>query len=359
MEPDSEAIDRDELSAWIKRQARAVGFDEVGIAPIAPGMGIDHLDGWLAEGRHGEMGYMAKNRDARADPNLVLPGAKSLVIVALVYATDDDETPPPGTARISRYARGEDYHDVIRQRLKRLAIALRAKAPSVRTRAVVDSAPVMERDYARLAGLGWIGKNTLLLNKRLGSFFFLGGLLLDVDLAVDVPFETDHCGSCRRCLDACPTDAFDGPYRLDARRCISYLTIEHRSPIEESLRPQLDGWLFGCDVCQDVCPWNRKSPRTSDRAFVPVEGRHPIPLEEVLALTEESFRERFRKSPIARTGREGLVRNGAILAGNEGTREHLPALLGLMDDSEPLVREAATWAVARIESRIGPSEEVS
>jgi epoxyqueuosine reductase len=225
--------------------------------------------------------------------------------------------------------------------LNRLLAWVQTEVPGTRGRGVVDTAPLLERDFARRAGLGWIGRNTMLINKHRGSYFFLGALLLDAELTPDPPHEANHCGTCTACLDACPTDAFAGPGWLDARKCISYLTIELRSPVPDDLRPGVGDWLFGCDVCQEVCPWNRKDelePETFDAA-------------ELLSLTEEQFRTRYRGTAIFRTKRRGLLRNAAIVLGNSGDARVLPALRRALDDPDEIVRDAAAWAVAEIEAR--------
>jgi epoxyqueuosine reductase len=263
------------------------------------------------------------------------------------------------TGVVARYARGDDYHDVLRVRLKRLLQGIQAERPACRGRAVVDTAPLLERDFARRAGLGWFGKNTMLLNKRLGSYFFLGALLLDLELQPDAPFEMQHCGTCTACLDACPTDAFVGPGVLDARRCISYLTIELRSQIPEELRPGLGEWLFGCDVCQEVCPWNRKAPSSGEPAWQPRPGMEPVDLIGVLGLSEEEFRDRFRGTALTRAKRSGLLRNAALVLGNRADPAALPALRRAAMDADPLIREAALWAVERIESVRQPARSAS
>jgi epoxyqueuosine reductase len=253
----------------------------------------------------------------------------------------------PQSGRIARYARGPDYHDVLRERLNRLLAWVREQVPGCRGRGVVDTAPLLERDFARRAGLGWIGKNTMLINKHRGSYFFLGALLLDVELTPDEPHTASHCGTCTACLDACPTGAFTGPGWLDARRCISYLTIELRTQVPEDLRPGVGDWLFGCDVCQEVCPWNRNDtsqPEAVDAA-------------ELLSLTDEEFRRRYRGTALDRTKRRGLLRNAAIVLGNSGDPAALPALRGALADAEPLVREAAAWAIAQIEEQVYKSGE--
>ncbi|MFO0947910.1 MAG: tRNA epoxyqueuosine(34) reductase QueG [Planctomycetota bacterium] len=341
----------EELAEFFKRQARSLGFDLVGLAPATLGLGFDRLSDWLAAGKQGEMNYMATQAPARNDPRMVLAGVRSLLVVGLSYQTEPPSDSGGGEGRVARYAWGRDYHDVIREKLKTLAREASRLDPQLSVRPVVDSAPVMERDYAVLAGLGWIGKNTLLLHRRLGSWFFLGALLVDRELPPDIPFETNHCGSCTRCLDACPTDAFDGPYQLDPRRCISYLSIEHRSGIPESLRAGMGEWLFGCDVCQEVCPWNRKAPPSSTPDFQPREGMNPLSLISLLSVTDQEFRQRFRGTPLFRTGRSRMVRNAVIVAANQGRTDLLPAIRSLAGDADMVVREAANWAIDQLEKR--------
>jgi epoxyqueuosine reductase len=336
-------------SAEIKAEARRVGFDLVGIAPALTPTGFDHLHAWIERGYAGEMEYIPRREEAYEHPRGVLDGVRSVVVVGLNYRTADPPQVAPGECRVARYAWGAaDYHDVIKERLKSLAGFVHERHPGCRTRAVVDTAPLLERDFARLAGLGWFGKNTMLLSKHAGSFFFLAALLTDVELEPDAPHETSHCGTCTRCLDACPTDAFPKPGVLDARRCISYLTIELRSPIPTELRPGMGDWLFGCDVCQDVCPWNRKAPLSNEPAFQPMPGRHPADAAELLTLDEAAFRERFRHTPLARPKRAGLLRNAAIVLGNTGDPRFVPVLVKTLDDGEPLIRGAAAWALGRI-----------
>jgi epoxyqueuosine reductase len=262
---------------------------------------------------------------------------------------------------VARYARGLDYHDVLRARLNRLLDWVRGEAPGCTGRGVVDTAPLLERDFARRAGLGWFGKNTMLLNKRLGSYFFLGALLLDLELTPDPAHEAAHCGTCTACLDACPTQAFPAPGQLDARLCISYLTIELRGPVPEELRPQLGDWLFGCDVCQEVCPWNRKAPAGAEPAFAARPDLEAVDPVELLGLSKEAFRRRFRGTALMRSKRGGLLRNAAFVLGNRGDPAALPALRRALADPEPLVREAAEWAIGRILARggcAGPGDAV-
>ncbi|HZZ81145.1 MAG TPA: tRNA epoxyqueuosine(34) reductase QueG, partial [Gemmataceae bacterium] len=256
------------LESRIKQHAHTLGFELAGIAAATEADGFAHLQDWLALGFAGEMAYMSNHANARGHPRSILPAVRSIIMVGINYKQPADSEPPTAnTGRISCYARGRDYHDVMREKLKALLAWIQTQAPGTLGRAVIDTAPLLERDYARRAGLGWFGKNTMLIDKKLGSYFFLGALLLDLELQPDAPFDTSHCGSCTRCLDACPTEAFAGPYQLDARRCISYLTIELRGVIPEELSSDIGDWIFGCDVCQEVCPWNRKSPLGVESAF--------------------------------------------------------------------------------------------
>jgi len=277
-----------------------------------------------------------------------------VVMVGMNYKPAE-EGPAPA-AKVARYARGLDYHDVLRERLNRLLARLQAEVPGCCGRGVVDTAPLLERDFARRAGLGWFGKNTMLLNKRLGSYFFLGALLLDLELCPDPAHETSHCGTCTACLDACPTQAFPEPGVLDARRCISYLTIELKGKVPEELRSGLGEWVFGCDICQDVCPWNRKAPLTQEAAFQPRPDLDPVDPIELLGLSEEEFRHRFRGTALMRAKRRGLLRNAALVLGNRGDPAAVPALRRALDDPEPLVREAARWALERITGEVICSE---
>jgi epoxyqueuosine reductase len=269
-------------------------------------------------------------------------------MLAMSYRTEEPHACRPGEGRVSRYAWGGDYHDLLRERLDRLADFLRQQVPQARVRGVVDTAPLLEREFAQMAGLGWIGKNTLLLNKRLGSWFFLAALLTDFPLEYDEAHAADHCGTCRACLDACPTDAFVDAYVLDARKCISYTTIELREPIPHELRADHGDWLFGCDICQDVCPWNHKAPASSEPVFAPREGMNPLELAELFDLDQEAFRRRFRDTPLWRPKRRGMLRNAAIVLGNQRAFAALDALAKGLGDAEPLVRGACAWAIGKI-----------
>lgn len=337
-------------SALVKRLAREVGFDLAGIAPAITPTGYHSFLDWLNQGYAGEMSYLERRKEAYEHPRYVMSSVRSVLMLTLNYQT---EAPPEVTgteARVSRYAWGTtDYHKVIRKKLKQLSRLIHEQYPDCETRGVVDTAPLLERDFAQMAGLGWIGKNTLLLNKREGSWFFLAGLLLSDELEYDEPQQTSHCGTCTRCLEACPTDAFVEAGTLDARKCISYLTIELRDqPIPAELRTGMQDWMFGCDVCQEVCPWNRKAPISGEPAFQPVETFTPVDACELLTLDEAAFQERFQSTPMSRARRAGLLRNAAIVLGNRGDQSAVPALLGVLNDDEPLIRGAAAWALGRL-----------
>jgi epoxyqueuosine reductase len=341
----------DRLEDRIKQQARALGFDLAGIAPATSADGLQHLRDWLERGFAGEMNYLHRQADARAHPRSILPAVRSVVMVALNYKPPERPAAPAGTGptgKVARYALGTDYHLVLREKLNRLLDWLQREVPGCTGRGVVDTAPLLERDFARRAGLGWFGKNTMLLHPRLGSYFFLGALLLDLELRSDAPFETSHCGTCTACLDACPTDAFAGPFQLDSRRCISYLTIELKGPMPEELRPLVGDWIFGCDVCQEVCPWNRKAPVATEPALQPRAELETADLVALLRLSPEEFRRRFRDTALSRARRRGLLRNVAVALGNLGDRRALPLLQEALNDPEPLVCEAARWAMERI-----------
>ncbi len=339
----------EQLTKSVKSKAVELGFAAVGVCPAIPPASLDRLDEWLARKYDGEMSYLRRRRSAYNHPNQVLPGAQSVVVLVTAYRNQEPQTPAIGQGRVSRYAwSGCDYHDVIRQRMRRLSDFFRSIAPAEQTRCVVDTAPLMERELARVAGLGWQGKNTLLLNRQWGSWFFLSELLTTATLGYDSPTQTDHCGTCRACLDACPTSAFVQPNLLDATRCISYLTIEHRSPIDVDLRESMGDWVLGCDVCQDVCPWNGKAPVVNDTAFEPNETLNPIDLRELFTLNEQQFRERFGQTPLMRPGRSGILRNAAIALGNQRDEGAIAALKIGLADSDPVVRGASAWALGKL-----------
>ncbi len=332
------------LTRTIKSRALDLGFDRVAVGPATPPPNGEAFGRWLDAGYAGSMGYLARTRAERADPRRLLPGARSVVAVALSYAP---AAPAPEDWRpVACYAWGRDYHDVMRPKLAALAGSIDETAgPGVRSRAAVDTSAVLERDLAARAGLGWTGKNTNVLSPELGSYFFIGIVLTTADLEPDAP-QPDRCGTCTACLDACPTRAFVAPYVLDARRCISYLTIEHRGDIAAGLADDLGEWIFGCDVCQQVCPWNRKAPVTRQPALAPDA---PLgPLGALLELDDAGFRSRFRHSAMWRAKRRGLVRNVALTLGCRRDAAAAPVLQRLLDDHEPVVRRAAAWALERI-----------
>jgi epoxyqueuosine reductase len=339
------------LETNIKRWAGDLGFELAGIAAATPADTFDRFRAWLDEGHAGDMTYLHRHAEAHRHPSSILPEVRSVVMLGMNYKPAEEG--PGGSAQVARYARGLDYHEVLRRRLNELLARIQAEMPGCRGRGVVDTAPLLERDFARRAGLGWFGKNTMLLNKRLGSYFFLAALLLNLELRPDPPHETSHCGSCTACLDACPTQAFVGPGVLDARRCISYLTIELKGPVPKELRPGMGDWLFGCDVCQEVCPWNRKAPAGTEPAFAGRPDLVAVDAVELLGLSEEAFRHRFRSTPLWRPRRRGLLRNAALVLGNRGDPAALPALRRALDDPEPLVRDAARWAIDRILTAAG------
>ncbi len=336
-----------QIESQIKDHAHEVGFDLVGIARATEADHLSRFEDWLQRDFAGEMQYMHRHAEARRHPSSILPEVQSVIMLGIHHAVEGENA----NCHIARYAWCDDYHDVIRVKLKSLLKRIQELLPDCRGRGVVDTAPLLERDFARRAGLGWFGKNTMLLNKHEGSFFFLAGLLLDVELEADAPHLASHCGSCTACLDACPTQAFPEPGMLDARRCISYLTIELRDSIDEELRPMMGEWLFGCDVCQEVCPWNRKAPGANDGAMQPRSELISLNPVELLSLTEEEFKSRFRGTAFFRPGREGLVRNAAIVLGNQGNSEALPALRKACHDPSAIVREAAQWAIEQILQR--------
>ena len=336
-----------------RRHALAAGFDEARVASAAAPAVLAHFKGWVEEGRAGSMDYLTLQVDRRSDLTIAFPWARSVIVVALQYDTPHaySTSAPKDAAWIARYAWGDDYHDVVRARLEALRRSLGEAFGPFESRAYVDTGPVAEKAYAVAAGLGSYGKNTCVLNQTLGSWFFIGVLITDLDLPPDAP-TTDICGSCRACLDACPTQAFPEPYVLDARRCISYLTIEVKDTIDPALRGLMGHQVFGCDICQDVCPWNRKRRVSGGPAFEPRPGNVAPSFEELATITAETFQERFRRNPIKRSKRRGLLRNVALAIGNAGSRDHLVLLDGLLRDDDPIVREHAAWGRQRLLARM-------
>ena len=339
------------LARGIKEEARRVGFELVGVSSIADPLHEESFADWLRLGYAGEMAYLTRTEEARRHPGSWLPWARSVVSIAMNYYTPfPRETAPPGTTRgwISRYAWGDDYHTLLERRLDSLLAWIRGEVwETVQGRAYVDTGPVLEREFSGRAGIGWIGKNTHLISPKRGSWFFLGELFLSLDLPPDRSIG-DRCGSCDLCLKACPTNAFVGPYRLDARRCISYLTIELKGSIPVEMRPLIGDHVFGCDICQEVCPYNAKATPSEEPAFQPRDGLHAPELIPLLSLTEEGFRRRFKWSAIKRPKRRGFLRNVAVALGNLGSVESIPALVRALSDPDPLVRGHAAWALGRI-----------
>jgi epoxyqueuosine reductase len=336
------------LEELLKAQACGLGFDLVGITSLGPMETAAAFDSWVERGYAGEMDYLPRGAEKRRDSRLAAPGTTNAIVVAMDYGGRAASGP------IARYARGDDYHDVMLGKLEELHQWLESEiGRPVRGKPYVDTGPILERDLARRAGLGWFGKNTNLVNPRIGSFFFIGALLVDLDLAPDTPFEADRCGSCTRCLDACPTGAFVEPRLLDATRCISYLTIELKGAIPEELRPQMGTHIYGCDVCQDVCPYNVKfaqelrEPAFAPRATIGERDAQSL-AKELLAMDDNAFRAAFSNSPIKRAKRRGLARNAAVVLGNIGDGRDTPALGDACDDPEPLVRQHAAWALAQV-----------
>ena len=337
------------LTTQLKTAAAELGFTLAGACAAVTPTGIAHLDEWLARGYAGQMSYIPERKQAYEHPRHVLDGARSVLMLAMNYRTADARPAEPGQGRIARYAWGAaDYHDLIHDRLKRLIAVHQEVTPGANVRGVVDTAPLLEREFAQLAGLGWIGKNTLLLNKQAGSYFFLAALLTDQELVYDEPYLADHCGTCRACLDACPTQAFPQPYVLDATRCISYLTIELRDAIPAELRPGVGDWLFGCDICQEVCPWNHRAPLSQEEDFQPRADANPVELAGLFSLDDAAFRRLFRHTPLWRSRRRGILRNAAIVLGNQRALHAVEALTTGLNDPEPLVREASAWALEQI-----------
>jgi epoxyqueuosine reductase len=345
------------LTNRIKARAQQLGFNLVGATRPYPSDHAAFFSDWVAQGYHGEMKYLARP-DAirkRADSRLVMPETRSIIVAGMNYYPGEfPSAEGQHRGRVSRYAWSADYHDVILGKLHQLAEWVDGQVEQRLTyRAYVDTGPLLERELAQRAGLGWMGKNTSLIHPRMGSYFFLGELLLDLELEPDPPFTDDRCGSCTACLDACPTDALTAPRTLDARRCISYLTIEHRGAVPEEIRPLIGDWVFGCDVCQEVCPWNLRFARPArEPAFSPVHAT--LELVETLALDEDAFRNRFRATPLRRARRAGLLRNAAIVLGNLGDPAAIRALERAVSDPEPLVARHAFWALSSLPRRRDP-----
>jgi epoxyqueuosine reductase len=349
-----------QITEVAKQAARDAGFELAGVSPVHDFSELDRFQEWIAAGRAGEMKYLEARDDAgalkRASLRSTLPWVRSVIVCALNYNTAQrysTQVDDPRRGWISRYAWGnEDYHQTVMNRLRLVESKLRgavsvSQAAELQTRCYVDTGPLVERIYAKYAGIGWIGKNTCILNQKVGSWLFLGVILTSLELAPDLP-APDRCGTCTRCIAACPTDALVAPYQLDSNRCISYLTIEKRGAIAEELRNHMGHEVFGCDICQDVCPWNRKAPATSASEFQPREGLVNPALEWLAEITAEEFQEKFRGSAVRRAKRSGLRRNAVIAMGNSGDRRFRPLLEKLKADEDEVVAESAEWAVKRL-----------
>ena len=336
--------------AAIAREAGALGFVLVGAAPLAASSRADYIRAWLAHGRAGEMTWLARTAEDRIDPTRRFAWARSVIVVAWPYPP---APPAPAdwrenlTGRIAAYALGRDYHAVVRGRLGTLVQKLGRVLPGARFHRYVDTGPLLEREFAAAAGLGWIGKHTLLLQRDRGSWFTLGALLTSATLDPTEP-TADHCGTCSRCVTACPTGALEAGYTMDPQRCISYLTIEHRSALPMALRPAIDNWVFGCDICQEVCPWNDDAP-----SLAPPQADWWFPsLPDLLTLDDAGFRARFRGTAVLRATRRGLSRNAAVALGNSGNPAAIPALIAALDDAEPLIRSHSAWALGQFDSPV-------
>jgi epoxyqueuosine reductase len=338
------------LKDGLRRKAADLGFDGIRVtAPSAIGAAGDRLADFIAAGRHGDMGWMETTADRRAHPSVLWPQARSVIMLAMSYAPQTDPLDALDERHrgvISVYAKGKDYHEVLKGKIKQLAADF-ARTSGAEVKVFVDTAPVMEKPLAAAAGLGWQGKHTNLVSREHGSWLFLGAILTTAELEPDAP-EVDHCGSCRRCLDICPTDAFPAPYVMDARRCLAYLTIEHKGHIPELFRVPMGNRVFGCDDCLAVCPWNKFAQAAREARFAARAETDNPPLGEQLALDDRSFRARFAGTPVKRTGRDRFVRNVLIAAGNSGDAELLPKVEALLGDESPLVRAMAIWAMRRL-----------
>lgn len=345
-------MNRISLTNSIKDKAKELGFDLVGISPVDSFPENQFYKQWLNKGFSGEMKYLERNSEKREDLNNVLPGAKSVISCAMNYNTDYPYSvvkSDKSKGWISRYAWGEDYHDTILDKLNTLMSYLSSEfSEEIKSKIYVDTGPVLERAYGKYAGVGWVGKNTCLINQEIGSWIFLGEIITDIELEYDTPVP-DRCGTCTKCIDACPTDAILEPYVLDSRLCISYLTIELKDKIPNELREGVQNNIYGCDICQDVCPWNKRAHITDKSEYEPREELFNPDLSYISGLSVEDFRKKFKGSPIKRTKRRGLLRNTLVAIGNSGEREFLPHILECLNDEEPLIRAHAVWALWKID----------
>lgn len=341
-------MQRAELSSRIREEAFRLGFFKVGIvsARSLPPSVENHFNAWLANGFHGQMEYMERQASKRRDPRMAFSETQTMLVLGFNYFTGDPPLAGSMKGRISRYAWGEDYHRIVKDRLERLLRFIQCLDPSARGVCYTDTGPVMEKAWGDQASLGWLGKNACLIT-RSGSWFFIGVILISIDLECDVRAGS-YCGTCSRCIGACPTGALVAPYILDARRCISYLTIELRGPIPLPLRPLMGNRIFGCDACQEACPWNRFASGTAEEGFGGREETRSPDLASLIGISAKEFRLRFRHSPVWRATRDGLVRNVAVALGNSGSDEAVPALAEALQDASPLVRGHAAWGLGRI-----------
>jgi epoxyqueuosine reductase len=342
----------DSLKNRIREIALTLGFDECRVAPAIEAPHAPAFDRWLADGCHGDMAWMERTPERRKDPRIVLPGAKSVIVFALNYFQGD---PIPRTlpGQIARYAWNNDYHDIIEEKMKVLAAELETQGGTQRQ--YVDYGPVLERDFAGECGLGWNGKSTVQIHPQLGTWFFLAEILTTLDLPPDPPMN-DHCGKCTACIDACPTDAITRSHHVDARKCISYLTIEHKGSIPGEFRKAIGDRIYGCDDCLTACPWNRFAKASSEIQFQMRDELAAMPLRDFLALDDLAFRSLFRNSPIKRIKRPAFLRNICVALGNVGTPQDLPALTQAANDPHPLIQEHARWAIDQITARTTLSE---
>lgn len=340
------------LAQQIQIRAHQLGFELVGITPAEQSQTVQRYRQWIETGYAGKMGYLKKHLSLKADPRQLLTEAKSVISLAMNYYTLDAPNAlasDPGRGQISRYAWGDDYHSVIRKRLFHLIEFIKHTAESeLKSRVCVDTAPILEREYAQKAGLGWIGKNTNVIHWRSGSWYFLAEVLVSVQLESKTEPSRGSCGTCTRCIEACPTGAIVEPNLLDSRLCISYLTIELKESIPKELRPKMGNLIFGCDICQEVCPWNSKATPTMEPAFQPRDGNLAPRLLSLIGMTQREFSRRFKGSPIKRAKRRGFLRNVLVAIGNWRAREAIPALKSALDDDEPLIRSHAAWALGQI-----------
>lgn len=336
----------EEITVRLRAEALRLGFAECRIAPAKPAAHKDVFEQWVAEGKYGDMAWMARNLDRRTDPGVVVPGAKAVIVLAMNYF--QGEAPHETAYQIARYAWNEDYHDLIEPKLYELDALLKTFGGVQRQ--YVDTGPVLERDFAGESGLGWNGKSTMQIHRQFGTWFFLATIITTLPLPPSTPAK-DLCGKCTRCIDACPTGAITAPHRMDARKCISYLTIEHKNAIPLEYRKAIGSRIYGCDDCLVACPWNRFAQASHEATFQAREAVFQMKLRDFLALDDEAFRTLFRKSPIKRIKRPAFLRNVCVALGNVGTAEDLPALQKAAEDPHPLISEHALWAIQEIVAR--------